>query len=100
MKRNTYGLHRLNRSAKIMSVNVLHLFILTRVSRWSFDQIQTPRAKFKHVRVVGSRLCSFELASFVLSLHNGGGGGNPKHAEICHLGMGKNGEKWGKMGQI
>ena len=28
------------------------------------------------------------------------GGGNPKHAGICHLGMGKNGEKWGKMGQI
>ena len=29
-----------------------------------------------------------------------GGGANPKHAGICHLGMGKNGEKWGKMGQI
>ena len=28
------------------------------------------------------------------------GGANPKHAGICHLGMGKNGEKWGKMGQI
>ena len=29
-----------------------------------------------------------------------GGGANPKQAGICHLGMGKNGEKWGKMGQI
>ena len=28
------------------------------------------------------------------------GGSNPKHAGICHLGMGKNGEKCGKMGQI
>ena len=28
------------------------------------------------------------------------GGANPKHAGICHLGMGKNGEKWGKMGQM
>ena len=31
---------------------------------------------------------------------NSSGGANPKHAGICHLGMGKNGEKWGKMGQI
>ena len=37
-----------------------------------------------------------------LTSHNNLGGGgvvNPKHAGIYHLGMGKNGEKWGKMGQ-
>ena len=41
--------------------------------------------------------------SFRLLCKNGTklkGGANPKHAGICHLGMGKNGEKWGKMGQI
>ena len=35
-----------------------------------------------------------------MAFSNSGGGANPKHAGICHLGMGKNGEKWGKMGQI
>ena len=41
------------------------------------------------------------VAWFLLALlvynKSGGGGANPKHAGICHLGMGKSGEKWGKL---
>ena len=64
---HTATLRRLNHDVKMILVNVLHVFILTGVSRWLFDQIETPLTKFKHFACC--RLCSFELASFVSSLH-------------------------------
>ena len=41
-----------------------------------------------------------EIGDRNTTVSNTGGGANPKHAGICHLGMGKNGEKWGKWGKF